>query len=159
MRQHALSEILSVTLYSGWTARPKSNLKIVLKKPGTNSKMVLTYVEGEGTCVSATGMYMKLVESIGQGNAEDVFGPVLLDFDLNGDAKMDVFSISLPSKTGRNWEEDAEQENGNYFNMCLFCGHQFVGMKGRRTCKQCAQPRFVIKERPSDQTRTNLGTD
>lgn len=38
----------------------------------------------------------------------------------------------------RSWPEDYIYENGSYFNSCCNCGRQFMGHKGRVSCKQCA---------------------
>lgn len=45
----------------------------------------------------------------------------------------------------RTWAEDAEHENGNYFNNCSSCGRTFVGHKRRVTCKACATGGGVIE--------------
>ena len=37
----------------------------------------------------------------------------------------------------RNWPEDYEQENGSYFNVCVYCENQFIGYKRRVVCKSC----------------------
>lgn len=37
----------------------------------------------------------------------------------------------------RDWKRDFGQENGNYQNRCVGCGHQFFGHKHRRQCKKC----------------------
>lgn len=36
------------------------------------------------------------------------------------------------------WEEDFPHENGNYSNICKFCGNEFTGHKRRIVCKVCA---------------------
>lgn len=41
----------------------------------------------------------------------------------------------------RDWEEDTEHENGNYFNNCIICNQTFLGHKDRMTCKTCAKPK------------------
>ena len=33
--------------------------------------------------------------------------------------------------------EDFDQENGNYENQCVRCGHKFMGNKNRILCKVC----------------------
>jgi hypothetical protein len=38
----------------------------------------------------------------------------------------------------REWVEDADHENGRYFNTCCECGRSFVGHKRRVVCKHCA---------------------
>lgn len=38
----------------------------------------------------------------------------------------------------RSWSEDAEHENGNYYNTCACCQRQFVGYKRRAHCKVCS---------------------
>lgn len=38
----------------------------------------------------------------------------------------------------RDWTEDFEHENGQYFCRCHTCGHLFIGYKRRITCKMCA---------------------
>lgn len=38
----------------------------------------------------------------------------------------------------REWSEDADHENGRYFNACCVCLRQFVGHKRRAVCKSCA---------------------
>ena len=40
----------------------------------------------------------------------------------------------------RDWTEDAEHENGMYFNICCQCEGGFIGHKRRRVCKLCHQP-------------------
>ena len=37
----------------------------------------------------------------------------------------------------RDWPEDAEHENGNYYCECCHCGESFVGNKGRVSCRKC----------------------
>ena len=37
------------------------------------------------------------------------------------------------------WPEDFEQENGNYVNVCVLCGEEFVGHKRRVFCRACAK--------------------
>lgn len=40
--------------------------------------------------------------------------------------------------TTRNWDEDADHENGMYVNTCHNCKTKFIGHKRRITCKVCA---------------------
>lgn len=42
----------------------------------------------------------------------------------------------------RSWTEDSPNENGNYFNICCTCHHDFVGHKRRMACKTCAE--FIV---------------
>lgn len=35
------------------------------------------------------------------------------------------------------WIEDAEHENGQYFNRCLSCNDDFIGHKRRHQCRKC----------------------
>lgn len=35
------------------------------------------------------------------------------------------------------WSEDFDHENGNYLNLCVFCGVDFIGYKRRVACKKC----------------------
>lgn len=35
------------------------------------------------------------------------------------------------------WHEDAEHENGQYFNRCLSCDDDFIGHKRRHVCRKC----------------------
>lgn len=41
------------------------------------------------------------------------------------------------SPVQRDWVEDAELENGNYFNQCAACNITFIGHKRRVVCKAC----------------------
>lgn len=56
--------------------------------------------------------------------------------------KMVSRQASEPMKTMKevhphDWEEDAWHENGNYRNVCAFCGTQFTGHKRRMICRIC----------------------
>lgn len=46
------------------------------------------------------------------------------------------FSQSDPK---RDWPEDFGHENGNYMNVCGFCGHPFTGHKRRVVCRKCSE--------------------
>jgi hypothetical protein len=35
------------------------------------------------------------------------------------------------------WPEDSTHENGNYFNKCVACDTDFIGLKRRWVCKKC----------------------
>ena len=35
------------------------------------------------------------------------------------------------------WTEDADHENGQYFNKCVCCACDFIGHKQRHVCKRC----------------------
>ena len=35
------------------------------------------------------------------------------------------------------WPEDADHENGKYFNKCVCCACDFIGHKRRHVCKRC----------------------
>lgn len=37
----------------------------------------------------------------------------------------------------RNWPEDFNHENGQYFNRCIECDKEFMGHKRRMVCKKC----------------------
>ena len=37
----------------------------------------------------------------------------------------------------RDWPEDAEHENGNYYCECCHCGESFLGHKRRVSCHKC----------------------
>ena len=37
----------------------------------------------------------------------------------------------------KDWNEDFEHENGNYFNKCCHCKCDFIGHKRRVICKEC----------------------
>lgn len=39
----------------------------------------------------------------------------------------------------RDWKEDSQLDNGNYYNICAGCGEQFIGHKRRVVCKACDQ--------------------
>lgn len=39
-----------------------------------------------------------------------------------------------------NWTQDFSHENGNYFNLCIYCGHEFLGHKRRVSCFLCSHP-------------------
>jgi hypothetical protein len=41
--------------------------------------------------------------------------------------------------SNRDWPEDFELNNGNYFCRCCLCSEQFTGHKRRVICKLCAQ--------------------
>jgi hypothetical protein len=41
--------------------------------------------------------------------------------------------------SNRDWPEDFELNNGNYFCRCCLCSEQFTGRKRRVICKLCAQ--------------------
>lgn len=36
------------------------------------------------------------------------------------------------------YPEDADHENGQYLNVCIKCGVQFIGHKRRNICKKCS---------------------
>jgi hypothetical protein len=42
------------------------------------------------------------------------------------------------TKVWRNWIEDYDHENGNYYCQCMFCKNMFKGHKRRVVCKECA---------------------
>lgn len=44
----------------------------------------------------------------------------------------------MSQNTARDYPEDSQHENGNYFCVCLTCHQQFIGYKRRVTCKLCA---------------------
>lgn len=46
----------------------------------------------------------------------------------------------LRAASPQDWFEDAEHENGKYWNTCQQCGRNFVGHKRRVTCKLCTTP-------------------
>ncbi len=37
----------------------------------------------------------------------------------------------------RDWSEDCDVKNGNFYNNCAKCEHAFKGHKRRITCKVC----------------------
>jgi len=43
-----------------------------------------------------------------------------------------------PARDNRDYPEDAQSENGNYYCVCVTCGTTFVGHKRRTQCKVCA---------------------
>ncbi|HSW83499.1 MAG TPA: hypothetical protein VLH12_08495 [Usitatibacter sp.] len=45
-----------------------------------------------------------------------------------------------PHDPARDWTEDFEHENGNYYCSCVICGQEFFGHKRRVVCKVCAAP-------------------
>ena len=42
-------------------------------------------------------------------------------------------------KPAKNWDEDKDQENGNYMNKCIYCKSFFMGHKRRVVCKECSK--------------------
>jgi hypothetical protein len=40
---------------------------------------------------------------------------------------------------GRDWEEDKNLENGNYYCTCTVCKKMFVGHKRRIICFECSK--------------------
>ena len=44
----------------------------------------------------------------------------------------------------RDWEDDFQYENGNYFHKCDICGKEFIGHKRRVVCKVCAKEKIEI---------------
>ena len=42
-------------------------------------------------------------------------------------------------KPAKNWDEDKDQENGNYMNKCIYCKSFFMGHKRRVICKECSK--------------------
>jgi hypothetical protein len=57
----------------------------------------------------------------------------------NMDNECPPFYLLTDDKDGRNWTEDFEDENGQYINKCVQCGHYFLGHKRRVVCKKCSQ--------------------
>jgi len=63
--------------------------------------------------------------------------------------------LMIPSD--RDWTEDFEHENGNYFNTCFECKQTFKGHKRRVLCKQCGTPNWLelSKRKRPDDTKHN----
>lgn len=51
----------------------------------------------------------------------------------------------IPHCLTRDWPEDHEHENGNYYNTCRECGEAFIGHKRRISCRVCATPKSVLE--------------
>ena len=49
-----------------------------------------------------------------------------------------LMTNSLYEDEGRDWKEDFQHDNGQYFNTCRGCRHTFIGHKRRMICKKCA---------------------
>ncbi len=51
----------------------------------------------------------------------------------------------------RDWREDADHENGKYWNECENCRRMFIGHKRRIWCKVCATakpPNYQAERQP-----------
>jgi len=65
---------------------------------------------------------------------------------------VDNFESSNPA---RDWPEDAEHENGQYFCACSVCKETFIGYKRRRLCKLCSAKEAPIMQTCNMDERTN----
>lgn len=48
-----------------------------------------------------------------------------------------LMTNSLYEDEGRDWKEDFQYDNGQYFKTCRSCRHTFIGHKRRVVCKKC----------------------
>jgi hypothetical protein len=46
--------------------------------------------------------------------------------------------LDLLQYTPKDWIEDHQYENGNYWNECSVCRSMFIGYRSRVLCKLCA---------------------
>lgn len=84
----------------------------------------IKYHDGFTGCLTAVNLPLFLVEA------------VTLKFNQQ--------SVPEPaSDPSRNWIEDANHENGQYQNRCVFCSQIFIGHKRRVACKACAPYRDI----------------
>ncbi len=60
-----------------------------------------------------------------------------MDKEIKKDVIKKAFDFVNSLGVERNWDEDKEHENGNYFNQCSVCSHTFTGHKRRTRCKVC----------------------
>lgn len=51
------------------------------------------------------------------------------------------------------WHEDADHENGGYWNKCLACDGDFVGHKRRHICRKCHYEAKASYEAMTPETR------
>ncbi|MEO1830003.1 MAG: hypothetical protein ABGX82_14425 [Pseudomonas sp.] len=63
---------------------------------------------------------------------------------------------AAPAPVERNWPEDAEHENGEYFCRCAHCGNQFIGHKRRVVCKACSAAPVGLVEQDVSQLLNDL---
>jgi hypothetical protein len=52
--------------------------------------------------------------------------------------------------SNRDWPEDFEINNGNYFCQCCLCNEQFTGHKRRVICKRCALAQGIAQPAPAE---------
>jgi hypothetical protein len=76
-------------------------------------------------------------------NIKQVSGGIDFDYDkifLSPDE-----NLIKTTPTTIDWTEDFPYENGNYSNICVSCGKEFIGHKYRRHCKLCSHNESILK--------------
>jgi hypothetical protein len=67
----------------------------------------------------------------------------------------EAVNLKPPHKIEGDFTEDFSHENGNYSNICKFCGNEFYGYKYRRVCKVCIKQLHQKPQQPDKWNEEN----